>query len=381
MPPNQNLGRLANRAFAAGENRTRLGHGVRTYTLLVVAMAFVIAVATGLSLLLIRQHLRIQVTNDLSADLEHSVVTFQNLEAERLLALERENSLLAGLPTLKALMTSPDDQTIQDGAAEFWHLSGTDVFLLADPEARVRAAYFETSTSADDALRNGLKILIDSPERHYLVDRGSLYACAVQPLFFGSDQEGSLLGYVLSCVSTDRIVRQISQRSGADATFLADGQIVASTLSPALQASLAGESQALSGEAGGPAAIRVGGTRYLSAVEDLSGVATSPLQLVVLRSLAPAELSISRINRMVLSVGLLALLSGTVLMMIVSRVVTRPLEELARSVRAFGLGDKTHDVPGHGTQEVRQLSAAFEAMRDEIERVNTVPCRWDRPDG
>ena len=235
--------------------RARSGHGVRTYVLLVVAMALVIAVVTGLSLLLIRARLRTQVTDDLSADLQHSVVTFQNLEAERLRALDRENALLAQLPTLKALMTSPDDLTIQDGAAEFWHLSGTDLFLLADPTGRVRAAYFETSTSADDTLRRELKLLIASPARHYLIDRGSLYACAVRPLSFGTDQEGSLLGYVLSCVSTDRIVRQISHPSGAEATFLSGGEVVASTLPPALQASLVRESQAFSGTAGKPTTI------------------------------------------------------------------------------------------------------------------------------
>ena len=40
--------------------------GVRTHILLVVAMAVIIAVVTGLSLLLIRHHLRDQVTADLS---------------------------------------------------------------------------------------------------------------------------------------------------------------------------------------------------------------------------------------------------------------------------------------------------------------------------
>ena len=79
--------------------RTR--RGIRTHMLLVVAMALVIAVVTGLSLLLIRQQLRQQVATDLAQDLNHSVVTFQTLEAERVKALERENALMAELPTLR----------------------------------------------------------------------------------------------------------------------------------------------------------------------------------------------------------------------------------------------------------------------------------------
>ena len=343
--------------------------GVRTHVLLVVAMALVIAIVTGLSLLLIRHHLRNQVTDDLSRDLDHSVITFQNLEAENLKSLERENALLAELPTLKALMTSGDDLTIQDGAAEFWHLSGTDLFVLADPSGRIVAAYAMRG-SADSALRNGLKTLLASPGKHYLIDHGSLYACALRPLYFGSDEDGTLLGYVVSGVSIERTVRQISQPTGVEAAFLSRGHVVASTLAPDVQADLARQPIMLAGASPVPVAVKVGNAQFLSVTEDLSSSAASPLQLVVLKSFGPAERSISRIDRMILIVGLLALLSGTALMVAVSRFVTRPLEELSTSVRAFGLGDIKHRVPRHGTQEVRQLSMAFTRMRSEIQKAN-----------
>jgi len=349
--------------------RRREKQGLRTYVLLVVTMALVIALVTGTSLLLIRHQLREQVTDDFSQDLDHSVVAFQNLQAERLGALERENALLAKLPTLKALMTSGDDLTIQDGAAEFWQLSGTDLFMLADPSGRVVAAYARNAPD-NNTLRQGMKILLASSTKRYLIDGRSLYACALRPLYFGSDQDGTLLGYVLSGVSIERTVRQISQPTGVEATFLSGGQIVASTLAPNVQASLAKQSGALSGISRGPAMVKLGDAQFLSATEDLSIVATSPLQLVVLKSFESAERSISRIDRMVLVAGLLALLSGTMLMIIISRLVTRPLEELSRSVRAFGLGDVEYHVPRHGTQEVRQLSTAFAGMRQEIQKAN-----------
>jgi signal transduction histidine kinase len=345
--------------------------------LLAVTMALVIALVTGTSLLLIRHQLREQVTDDFSQDLNHSVVAFQNLQADRLEALERENDLLAELPTLKALMTSGDDLTIQDGAAEFWQLSGTDLFMLADPSGRVVAAYAKNAP-ADNTLRQGMKALLASSTRHYLIDGGSLYACALRPLYFGSDQDGTLLGYVLSGVSIERTVRQISQPTGVEATFLSGGQIVASTLAPDVQASLAKQSGALSGMSWKPAVVKLGNAQFLSATEDLSATATSPLQLVVLKSFEPAERSINRIDRMVLVAGLLALLSGTLLMIVISRLVTRPLEELSRSVRAFGLGDVEHRVPRYGTREVRQLSTAFASMRGEIQKANQTVLESER---
>ena len=350
----------------AGINR---GQGIRTHILLVIAMALVIAIVTGVSLLLIRHRLRAEVTEDLSQDLSHSVITFQNLQAERVSALERENSLLAELPTLKALMTSGDDLTIQDGATEFWQLSGNDLFALVDPGGRVVAVYAK-STSPDVTLRRGLQTLITSPDKRYLIDGPGLYVCSLRPLHFGGDDNGTLLGYVVSGISIERTVRQISQPTGAEATFVSGGEVVASTLSPSAQASLVSKPLLSPGAPRTPSTVTLGGTRFFADIEDLSAEATSPLKLVVLKSFEPAERSINRIDRVVLSAGLLALLSGTILMIALSRLVTLPLEELSHSVVAFGVGDGDYRIPKYGTQEVRQLSTAFAGMREEIQQKN-----------
>jgi signal transduction histidine kinase len=355
---------------ASGLDRTRRRkQGFRTYALLIFATAAVTLIVTSLSLLLIRHRLREQVADDLSQDLDRSVIAFRNLQDERLRALERENALLAELPTLKALMTSGDDRTIQDGAVEFWQISSTDLFALANPSGRIVAAYTR-SASSGGSLRQGLKSLLASPGKHYLIDGGSLYSCSVRPLFFGSDENGTLLGYVVSGVSIERTVPEISQPSGVEATFLSGGQIVASTLDPSVREGLVTQPLPPSGTAHAPSTVILGSARYLVATEDLTAASTSPLQLVVLKSLEPAERSIARIDRIVLSAGLLALLSGAALMVILSRLVTRPLEELSNSVRAFGMGDSAYRVPRYGTQEVRQLSKAFASMRRRIQEAN-----------
>src|SRR5579871_4128271 len=124
-----------------GENR-----GIRTRVLLVAAMAVIIASATFGSLLIVRHQLQSQVTQDLTNDLAHSVTTFQTLESQRLNALERENALIADLPTLKALMTTSDAATIEDGGVHFWRISESDLFALADNQGRVVAAYATNKT-------------------------------------------------------------------------------------------------------------------------------------------------------------------------------------------------------------------------------------------
>jgi signal transduction histidine kinase len=338
-------------------------------------MALIIAGSTSIALLLAHHRLRAQVTNDLSGDLRNSVKTFEDLQTERLTALERENALLADLPSLKALMTTSDDLTIQDGAVEFWKVSGNDLFALASGSGRI-VVTDTRGAPADAALRDGLEVLLASPEKRYLVGDGRLFACSVQPLYFGNKENGTLLGYVVSGTAIEgTTLRHISEPTGVEVSFLSGGRVVASTLGPSLQLSLATLFRDTRQTA---APVRLGDSRYLATTEDLSIAASAPLQLVVLKSFAPVEQSIRHIDRIMTIAGLLALLLGSALMIALSRAVTRPLEELAEGVRAFGAGDEGLQVPRHGTYEVRQLSAVFAGMREEIRHANSTLLESER---
>ena len=302
--------------------------GIRTHVLLVIAMALVIAIVTSLCVLLIRHRLRAQVTDDLSQDLDRSVVAFQNLQAERLGALERENALLAELPTLKALMTSGDDLTIQDGAVEFWQLSGDDLFALADPGGRVVAAYTK-GVSADKNLRQELKTLLVFQAR-------SISSTAGRCTPARSARCTSAAMKTVHCWAMSSAGFRSNARCGRSANHRCRSdvpqrhRIVASTLEPSVKANFATQPLLLSGTPRTPATVKLGNAQFLAATEDLSATATSPLQLVVLKSFEPAERSISRIDRMVLIAGFLALILGHSPDDRVSRLVTRPLEELSR---------------------------------------------------
>ncbi len=344
--------------------------GIRTRVLLVAAMALVIVSVTMASLWLVRHRLLEQVTGDLSRDLAHSVLIFQDLQAQRLNALERENALLADLPSLKALMTTSDRRTIEDGGTEFWRVSGNDLFALGDNQGLVVAAYISESHS-DAVLRGNLQALLATPSVHYLVTEGRLFACSVQPIYFGSEKSGTLLGYVISGYAIEHdVVRAISQETAVETAFVSSGRALASTLPASISNELMAQPIPVSRNPASTVSLDLGRERYLAAAQDLSSSASAPLQLVVLKSFDPAELSIRQIDQLVLLAGVLALLLGTILMIALSRAVTRPLEELAAGVRAFGVGDSTHLLPNRGAREVLELSTAFAGMRDEIQRAN-----------
>jgi signal transduction histidine kinase len=91
---------------------------------------------------------------------------------------------------------------------------------------------------------------------------------------------------------------------------------------------------------------------------------------MVMKSFDQADRAEREINRSVLWVGLLAIVAGSVLMVLLARAVTRPLEILAAGVQAFGEGDRQHSLPASGTLEVQYLSRVFAQMRDEIQKTN-----------
>jgi signal transduction histidine kinase len=343
--------------------------GIRTRALLLTSLALIIAGTTASSLFIIRSRLRQQVRANLQTDLGHSVETFQDLEAGRLAALERENALIAALPSLKALMTSNDPRTIADVAVDFWKTSGNDLFALADADQRVEAAYTQDAPNTD-SLKRSLQAIIAEPSKHYLLTGDRLFEYSVQPLFFGSRTSGTLGGYVIGGYSIDQgFLREVGRGAGAEAAFVSGDNVLVSTLPGQRQDGLRAIIPSLMQE-GSSAIAMVGTERYLTASKDLTVGAGTPLRLVVMKSLDPADHAEREINWLIFWVSLLAMAAGSVLMIVLARMVTRPLELLADGVRAFGEGDPRHSLPAGGTQEVQYLSRVFGQMRHEIEKTN-----------
>src|SRR5437667_1096866 len=112
---------------------------VRLRTKFLLSMVLVTAGLTSLSLLLVRRTMQSQVVNVIYLDLQNSVTTFQSFQREQEVTLSRSADLLADLPNTRALMTTHDEATIQDGSEALWHLAGSDLFVLADPTARIVA--------------------------------------------------------------------------------------------------------------------------------------------------------------------------------------------------------------------------------------------------
>ncbi|SEB98947.1 ATP-binding protein [Terriglobus roseus] len=336
--------------------------------MLQISVALIIAVTMALSLLVVRDRMRTDVQRSLHDDLQHSLQTFQDLQERRRSALERENTLLATLPTLRALMTTHDERTIQDSAQDFWKLSGNELFALADSEGRVIAAYAKGATNAAD-LRQQLQAAMSQSAKHYLLASGNLYEYTYTPIYFGTATNGTLLGYVVGGYSVDHeLLREVGRGAGAEGIFLAGNRVAATTLPIDVSAGVI--ESASSAEDASPRALRLGAGRFLTVSRDLTRSANVPLHLIVLKSFDTAEQAEREISRVLLLAAVFAIAIGSVLMLVLARTLTKPLERLAAAVSAFANGDEAYALPADGPREVRYLSEVIAGMRADIQKKN-----------
>ena len=347
-------------------------HGLRMRTTLLLPLLLLTFGGTPLSLLILRTIVKQQARAGLASDLDHSVATYQNLARQRHELLMRESGLLADLPSLKALMTA-DSRTITDGGAEFWRVSGADFFALLDRDGKLIAAYNRGEPLQSADVQRGLESCLSRPEATLLLSMDHrLYEVSTQPLVFGDPMSGSQLGFVAVGYAVDAgVAHEVSEAAAAEVAFASGGSVVTSTLKPELQQALATRSGGdLLDSSANTRDIDLGGEEYLAASVPLGpsdGNSAGP-QLVVLKSFAQANQLVTRVNRWVLELVLLALLAGAAMLVSISRTLTQPIEALVEGTRALALGNFDYRLSEGGAEEIRELSRAFERMRVELQR-------------
>jgi signal transduction histidine kinase len=348
---------------------------LRMRTTLLIPLLILSFGCTVLSLLVISTIVEQQTQKNLASDLQHSVKTYRNFQHQQRELLARESALLADLPSLKSLMTTYDQRTIEDGGVEFWQVSGSDFFALLDQEGRLIVAYNRGPALDRSGVAKGLEIGLHKPEEPVLLALGDrIYEISTQPLYFGPREHGTLLGFVAVGYSIDEhVARAVSEAAAAEVTFTVDGRVVVSTFSPEPQQQLIARGGELLRLPTENKKIQLGKVDYLAASERLTmsdgqeGSIQVP-QLVVLKSFAGATQLVDRVNRWVLTLALLALVAGTGMLVSISRTLTRPIETLVGGTRALAQGNFDYQLSEDGAEEIRELSRAFERMRIQLRR-------------
>jgi signal transduction histidine kinase len=342
---------------------------LRLRTKFLLSMLLISSALTCTSLLVVRRSVQSQVRNEIFADLRNSAETFQNFQLEREATLTHSAELLADLPNLRALMTTRDTATIQDASAHLWPLTGSDLFVLSDRSGEVVALHTITPGLSRDLAQTFLqKSLEQSSSGHWWFGSRHLYEVFIKPIYFGPALANRLLGFLaVGYEIDDRLAAEVSRIAASQVAFSYGDTIVKSTLSPVQQSELVQQAGALSlSNALQPARVQIGNERFLATSLDLAPGKIPAVRLSVLKSYDQATGFLDSLNRLLLLLGVAAVLGGSALVFLISHTFTRPLGELVEGVRALGKGDFSFPLTAAGRDEVAEVSQAFDRMRGNL---------------
>ena len=341
---------------------------LRLQTRFLLSMLVITAGLTTTSLLVVRHSVQNIVRQGIVDNLRDSVSTFQNFRDERETMLTRMVELQAYLPITRAVMTGTDPATIQDASQAIWQIAPSDLFVLIDRSGKVVALHTRTPGFTREAAERYFKQSLDEEATsHWWFDAHHLYQAFIQPIYFGSEAEGRLLGFLVEGYAIDdRLAREVSKVAVSQVVFSYGGEVVATTLTP-VQMQTSSVQNLLAGSARGePSDIEVGDEHFLATSLELSGQQTTPVRLTVLGSYDQAAQFLTHLNRLLLLLGLAAVLVGSGLVFVISHTFTRPLGTLVAGVRALELGDFHHPLDARGSDEVAELTHAFDRMRASL---------------
>jgi signal transduction histidine kinase len=351
--------------------------GTRLRTKFLLSMVVVSAALTFTTLLVVRYTVQQEVRLGIERDLENSVSAFRSFQKQRERTLERSAALLADLPDLRAQMTTHHPATIQDASRGLWQLAGSDLLMLADSSGKMMALQAApreiTLREAQDFFpvvfpRDGLR----DETRHWWYVAGHLYEVFLKEIYFGPASERHLLGYLLLGYEIDdAVARDLSRVAASEVAFRYGDAIVRSTLKPAQESELL-RTAPRTAAGGSPQGdqIWLGGERFLATAVDLPVPGGPPLNLWVLKSFDRATEFLSRLNGLLLALGLTALLAGSLLVFLISHTFTRPLQNLVAGVRALEQGDYAYPLQARGGDEVAEVTGTFDRMRKSLQKTH-----------
>jgi len=343
---------------------------LRMRTKFLLSMLLISAGLTCTSLLLVRHSVQKQVRREIFADLRNSVNTFQNFQRERELTLTHSAELLADVPNLRALMTTQHEATIQDASSGLWRLAGSDLFLLADRTGRVVALHTASPGLTREMAQQSLAAtLSDESSGRWWFGGQHLYEVFLRPIYFGPAEENHLLGFLaIGYEIDDRLTSQVGRIAASQVAFYYGDSVVKTTLTPVQESELARQRVLQPPSGDSPAEAQLGEERFLTTSLELAGGKNPSVRLIVLKSYDQATAFLDSLNRLLVALGLAAVLGGSALVFFISHTFTRPLGNLVEGVRALEKGDFSYALDARGGDEVAEVTRAFNRMRDSLRK-------------
>lgn len=335
---------------------------LRLRTKFLLSMVLVIVALSGVTLLVVRQHVQEQARLDLANSAQNALAMFKILEHQRQVLMSRKADLLA----TSAFLSDDDATSFNDSTNNPLDTSRSDLMALGDTTGKIVALH---TTHPDFSPQLVEELLRSSLARKHLSDwwlaQDRLYQVeihSIRSLESGSQAQASTV--IVGQEFDERSVRDLAHLLSSEMALRYNGQVVVSTFDPYRASLLSSE---LSGK-NPPDEISLVGQRYYASSVQLTPDQPNGASLIVFRSDADTMAFLNRLNRLLLRLGLFAVIVGGLLAFLISSTITEPLASLVHGVQALEQGDYDYHLKVRGGGEVAKVTAAFESMRSTLQR-------------
>jgi len=295
-------------------------------------------------------------------NLSSSQLAFETFERRRNAQAKEVSKLLAAEPSVRALMTTRDPYTIQDGSSFLRPLLTHDLLILCDRDGKVMAVHGAANANRTAAQKWLTTAIQTSEDRKWWLVDHHLYEVFLQPIYFGAPSDRHLLGLLgLGYEINDQVAAEIGKVAASQVAFEYQGEIVASSF-PRHEANLAGTALP---QTSSQSDIVIAGGHFLATAVDL-GTSFPAVRLVVFKSLDQATQFIDVINRILVIIGISAILTGGVLIITITHRFTKPLDSLLAGVLALQHQQFDYPLDSSRNDEFSTLTRAFEQMRSGL---------------
>jgi two-component system, cell cycle sensor histidine kinase and response regulator CckA len=334
-------------------------------TKLLVAILAVVCALTTAVLTLVQLRMNRHVREDLSANLEAEAAAFRKINAAARRQNDQSALLISNLPSLKALLSTRDALTVQDGSAALLPNSGADLLVLEGTSGEMLAFHSKVPGLGRSSIGNLLAASGNGNDLWF--SDGHLLQVSFAPVYLGPAADQRLLGRVA-------LGDEISPATVAGTNAFAQGKVLMARNGHVLLGSLEESRwqefdawlQRNPVPAGSIQEVVLGGERYFANSVRLAGA--HPVFVFSLQSYDQATSFLGSLNRLLFLVGILAILCGALTGSVLSRQITWPVEQLAKGARRLEKGDFEFQVVARGGDEVAELTRAFEKMRTSLKR-------------
>jgi len=319
----------------------------------------VIAGLTCATLLILRHSAEIQLEREVEDEARNVILTFQVMQQARQIALRHKADLLATV----ASMRNGDVTTIHDAGEDPWQSPGRDLLAITDPAGHILAMHTTTGAFPIPAAEAILHRRRAGEVSGWWCNGAQLYQIAIQPFYSDPPSNKVLSGMVIAGRGIDaQELRDLGKISSAQVALRYGDDIVVSTIPALKQAELADELR----DQAAPEQLQIDGERYWGSLKILTPGVKPAVSLIVLKSDHEAMASLTRLNHLLLGLGLVAVLAGGALVFAICDRFTRPLGSLLGGVDALEKGDFDYGLNARGNDEVAQLTRAFGRMRSTL---------------